>query len=226
MDALNLAAFGATPLNDDPFEYLIVPNFIRLEALGAINRDYPQIEEPGSFPLVDLEYGPAFSALMEALEGPQVQAAFEDKFRFSLKGRPKLITVRGRCAAHDGRIHTDGVSKIITALLYLNPRWEQAGGRLRLLRSAEDFEDVVVEVPPTEGTLVAFRRRDNSFHGHRPFRGPRRVIQLNWLTDQRAHRRGILRHRISAWAKRMGGVVRPHLYAPTEASHAPGSVAY
>ncbi len=54
----------------------------------------------------------------------------------------------------------------------MNPRWEQAGGRLRLLRSATDIEDVLVEVPPEEGTLVAFRRSDNSYHGHMAFDGP------------------------------------------------------
>src|SRR5262249_34372320 len=72
----------------------------------------------------------------------------------------------------------------------------------RLLRSADDIEDVVVEVPPTEGTLLAFRRTDNSYHGHLPFLGPRRVIQMNWVTSALTVRRELCRHRLSAWAKR------------------------
>jgi len=41
-------------------------------------------------------------------------------------------------------------------LLYMNPTWESAGGRLRLLKSANDNDDMILEVPPVEGTLLAF----------------------------------------------------------------------
>src|SRR5439155_15583355 len=92
---------------------------------------------------------------------------------------------------------------IITVLLYLNPQWEQAGGRLRLLRSATDLDNYFEEVPPAEGTLLAFQRTDNSWHGHKPFIGERRVIQLNWVTGQWRERFEILRHRGSAWVKRL-----------------------
>jgi len=34
---------------------------------------------------------------------------------------------------------------------------------------------MIVEVPPSDGTLVAFKRSDNSWHGHKPFSGKRRV---------------------------------------------------
>ena len=71
-----------------------------------------------------------------------------------------------------------------------------------MLRSATDLEDVVAEVPPLEGTLLAFRRSDNSFHGHKSFVGPRRVIQLNWVTSQGVLWRETLRHRLSALVKR------------------------
>ena len=53
--------------------------------------------------------------------------------------------------------------------------WEQSAGRLRLLRSATDLNDVITEVPPVAGTLLAFKRSDNSWHGHEPFGGERRV---------------------------------------------------
>ena len=43
---------------------------------------------------------------------------------------------------------------------------------------------MIMEVPPTEGTLLAFRRADNSWHGHKPFAGERRVIQFNWVTSE------------------------------------------
>ncbi len=112
-----------------------------------------------------------------------------------------MSTVRGRCQQKDGRIHTDTKSKIITVLVYLNPQWEQSGGRLRLLKGKDDIEDYAAEVPPDEGTLLAFRRSGNSFHGHKPFVGERRVIQFNWVTDSGTVWRENLRHRLSAWIK-------------------------
>ena len=32
--------------------------------------------------------------------------------------------------------------------------------------------------------MLAFKRSNNSWHGHEPFAGERRVIQFNWLTSQ------------------------------------------
>jgi Rps23 Pro-64 3,4-dihydroxylase Tpa1-like proline 4-hydroxylase len=128
-------------------------------------------------------------------------SAFEEKFGMDLSGRPTMITVRGRCWEHDGHIHTDAASKLITILIYMNPAWEDSGGRLRLLRSAHDIDDVITEVPPVAGTLLAFRRADNSFHGHKLFVGPRRVIQFNWVTNEGVVRRELRRHRFSALMK-------------------------
>jgi hypothetical protein len=216
MHALDLSAFRATPLIREPFDYLIVPGFLRQEARSAIHADYPRIESPGSFPIGQLRYGPAFKALVQTLQGDEVRAAFEEKFGIDLTGRPTMITVRGQCGPRDGRIHTDTVSKIITVLIYLNPTWEQAGGRLRLLRSAEDLEDVLVEVPPLEGTLLAFRRSNNSFHGHKPFQGQRRVLQLNWVTDRGIARRELFRHRVSAWIKKLRSLFIPGRVATAE----------
>jgi hypothetical protein len=205
MPALDLAAFRATPLTRQPFDYLVLPRFVRSEACAAINAGYPQINQPGSFPVGSLTYGPAFAEFLNTLTGPEVRQAFQEKFRLDLSDRPTMVTVRGRCGPKDGCIHTDAVTKLITVLIYMNPHWEQPGGRLRLLRSATELEDALVEVPPEEGTLVAFRRSDNSYHGHKPFTGSRRVIQLNWVTDRWTVQREILRHRVSAWMKRMLG---------------------
>ena len=210
MSVLDLEAFRATPLTREPFDYLILPGFIKPARLAAINADYPKIDKPGSFPLSEVRYGPAFAALIEELRGDRVRAAFAEKFRMDLAGRPTMVTVRGRCCERDGDIHTDAVTKLITVLLYMNPHWEQSGGRLRLLRSADDLDDVLVEVPPLEGTLLAFRRSANSWHGHQRFVGERRVVQLNWVTSQWVERRERFRHRVSALLKRVfGGAPAP-----------------
>ena len=200
---LRLDAFRATPLAIEPFPHLIVDGFIGKAALAAINADYPKLTSPGSFPVDQVTFGPAFRALLEELEGEEFREAFEEKFGFDLSGRPTITTVRGRCDPRDGKIHTDSKSKIITVLIYMNESWEEAGGRLRLLRSAHDLNDIIVEVPPVAGTMLAFRRSDNSWHGHEPFFGERRVIQFNWLTSEGNRQIAMLRHHTSASFKRV-----------------------
>jgi SM-20-related protein len=203
MDVLDLESFRVTPLEQDPYEHVVVRDFVRPEALARINADFPKVSHSGSFPLDALTFGPGFRSFTDALESGEFRSAFEEKFRFDLRERPHTITVRGYCGERDGNIHTDSVSKIITILIYLNSGWDQAVGRLRLLRSGNNIDDVAVEVPPDGGTLIAFRRSDRSWHGHLPSAGERRVIQFNWVTTQRSRQLVLLRHRLSARVKRV-----------------------
>jgi hypothetical protein len=205
LSMLDLERFRNTPLTNEPFEFLIVPEFVKPEARHAIDKDYPDVNRPGSFPLREVSYGPAFANLIEEMRSEAFRQAFEEKFSLDLTNRPDMITVRGRCSEKDGKIHTDSETKIITILIYMNSAWESSGGRLRLLRSGNNLEDVILEVPPTEGTLLAFRRSNNSWHGHRPFSGPRRVIQFNWVTSEAVVRREQNRHRLSAFIKKLRG---------------------
>ncbi len=202
---MNLDAFRATPLTHEPFEFLTVPNFLNAEACAAINRDYPKIGESGSFPVSQLSFGPAFRNLLDEMASDEFRAAFAEKFDVDLTGRPHTITVRGRCSPKDGRIQTDTKSKILTLLIYMNPEWEHSGGRLRLLKSDASLDDPIMEVPPAAGTLLAFKRSDNSWHGHKPFDGERRVIQFNWVTSDGDRRIAMLRHNLSATVKRLFG---------------------
>jgi SM-20-related protein len=206
---LSLEAFRATPLVKEPFEHLIVSGFVGPAALAAINAAYPKISTSGSFPVDQVSFGPAFQTLLDELESDAFREAFEEKFALDLSGRPTVTTVRGRCDARDGKIHTDSTSKIITVLIYMNESWEQAGGRLRLLRSANDLNDIITEVPPVAGTLLAFKRSDNSWHGHEPFAGERRVIQFNWLTSEGNRQIAMLRHHTSASFKRVLQMILP-----------------
>lgn len=206
MSAIDLESFKATALQRDPYDYLIVPGFLKSEAIKAIDGDYPDIAKPGSFPLNGLKPGPAFNALIADLEGPDMRAAFAEKFAVDLDGRPTTMTVRGHCQARDGRIHTDTESKIITVLIYMNTEeWRDSGGRLRVLRSNGDLNDYAAEVPPEAGTLLAFRRSEHSWHGHETYVGERRAIQLNWVADEAVVRREHRRHRLSAWLKSVVG---------------------
>jgi hypothetical protein len=64
---------------------------------------------------------------------------------------------------------------------------------------------MALEVPPVEGTLLAFKRSENSWHGHKPFTGERRVVQFNWVTNDEVVRREQGRHRFSATIKKIFG---------------------
>lgn len=200
---LDIGALVATTAMRDPFEYLIVPGFVRAEAVAAASRDFPHIARCGSFPLKSLRYGAAFGALVEALTSAPVAELLSEKLGVDVEGRPTMVTVRGRTGPRDGFIHTDSATKIVTMLVYLNEPWEAKGGRLRLLRSAGDLDDYAAEVPPERGTMLAFRRSDRSFHGHAPFTGERRSLQINWMTDRAVMRREELRHRFSARLKQL-----------------------
>lgn len=207
---LQIDKFRATPLKTDPFNYVVVRQFLTPEGLDAVRRDFPSVPGPGSHPPGQLEIGGSFKALMDEMLGPEFKKAVEDKFSIDLAGRPTMYTVRGFTRARDGKIHPDSETKLITVLLYLNDdAWPNDGGRLRLLRSATDLDDFVEEVEPAGGTLLVFKREDHSWHGHESFEGPRRAIQLNWVTDESVVRREQGRHGIGSAIKSLFGLGKP-----------------
>jgi SM-20-related protein len=201
---LNLAALRTATVLHDPFAHTIVDAFVPADAVAGVSQDYPRITTTGSFPLSELTYGPAFDQLVAELSGSAVRDAFSNRFDVDLARYVSIITVRGRVGSHDGSVHTDARWKILSVLLYLNPSWESAGGRLRLLRG-KNIEHTAVEVVPRWGTLLAFKRSDHSWHGHLPAEGERRVVQLNWVTSQEKADSELNRHRRSGFLKRLLG---------------------
>ncbi len=199
---IDIDAFRNTPLIPEPFPHIIVPGFVRAEAIDAIERDFPDVPLPGSFPLPTLRYGPAFADFMDAIRSEEFTEAVAEKFGIDLSDRPTMITVRGTSRAEDGQIHTDSTTKLITVLIYMNGKWESPKGRLRLLRTP-DLNDAIAEVPPDEGTLLIFKNQPNAWHGFEPFEGPRRVVQLNWVTGKSVVWREQTRHKVSAFFKRL-----------------------
>ena len=201
---LKLDTLRSTPLQRDPFEYLIIRDFIEREKLKQVLSDYPDVPGPGSHPPAGLKIAGHFKEMIDELLATSFRQAVEEKFDIDLTGRPTMYTVRGFCRARDGKIHTDSKTKIITVLLYMNDdSWESSTGRLRLLRNDSDLENYVAEVEPAGGTLLIFKRSENSWHGHHPFEGKRRAIQLNWVTDQSVVDREQGRHGFSSKIKRL-----------------------
>ena len=181
MSLINLDALRATPLQTDPYDYLVVPEFLSAGALQQVNRDYPAIESAANHALENLSYGAAFESLMEELRGPELATLLGEKFDMDLAVLPTTVTVRKFCERTDGNIHTDHKSKVITMLVYFNEHWDHPDGQLRLLRSKDDIQDYAAQVPPAGGLMIAFRRTDHSWHGHTRFVGERRMVQINYL---------------------------------------------
>lgn len=173
--------FDRTPLEHDPFDYIVVPDFVVSDAREPLVRDFPNIDGPGNFTPQELDYGPSFGGLLEELTGERFRAAFERKFDMDLSQTTPNIGIRKFCETTDGRIHTDHKTKVITLLLYFNEDWPHDGGQLRMMRSATDIEDYATEVPPLSGTMLAFRRTEDSLHGHKRFVGQRRMLQMSFV---------------------------------------------
>jgi hypothetical protein len=203
MGHLNIGKLRAARIETEPYSYVIVPGFLSAESIRVINASYPRIEKGGSFPVESLDDSMAIRDVIAELDGPEFEAAIEEKFGVSLDGRPKMFSLRGHTRAKDGQIHTDSKDKIITVLLYLNDDWKQPGGRLRILRNGHDVDDFAAEVPPDNGTLLIFKRSDTSWHGHHPFEGQRRSLQMNWMTSDASKGFHAIRHKLSAAVKKV-----------------------
>ncbi len=181
MSLIDFEALRATPLQTDPYDYLVVPAFLSASTLQQVNRDYPAIDTAANHALENLSYGPSFAALMEELQSRELATLLGEKFDMELASLPTTVTVRKFCERTDGNIHTDHKSKVITVLVYFNETWDHPDGQLRLLRSKSDIEDYAAQVPPLGGSMIAFRRTDHSWHGHTRFVGERRMVQINYL---------------------------------------------
>jgi hypothetical protein len=205
---LDVAALDAAPLRHHPFDHVLIENVIRPQHLDAILTEFPDVPGPGSHSPASLRMGEHFAALLEELEGDSVRAAIARKFAIELAGKPTVTTIRGELRASDGAIHTDSRSKLITVLLYLNRDWQPPGGRLRLLRSP-DIKDYATEIAPDAGTLLAFRRSEASWHGHAPFAGKRRAVQMSYVTKRAIAVREERRHRLATSFERIVRRLRP-----------------
>ncbi len=206
MTLIDLTAFAATPVASDPFTHVVVPGFVPQPGLDAVVGGLPTLAKGGSFPTTGLRLGDAARSLMGELEGPGFRHAVEQKFGLTLDNAPTMVTLRGQSREKDGRIHCDSVAKRVTVLLYLNPEtadWARQDGCLRLLRTPDNLDDYVVEVPPVNGTLLVFPNGPTTWHGHRQFVGPRFVVQLNWMTTDNKAKYEMRRHHVSAFMKRL-----------------------
>ena len=182
LSVLNVDAVRSAPLSRDPYSFFLGQNILAESAIDDLRRDFPAIDKPGYLAVDEVQIKGRFKQLIDELESDAFSAVLSEKFGQDLVAYPRLTTIMKRSQPKYGAIHTDGPSKVMTLLIYMNDDWSPDGpGRLRVLYDGKKFEPYAAEVPPTMGTVFAFLRSDNSWHGHEPFSGERRVVQVAWV---------------------------------------------
>jgi SM-20-related protein len=187
-------ALAAARVTQWPFRHVVGDGALAPADKGALFADFPAPRKPGFFEVETLQFGETFGQLLQDLRSDTLAEVLEERLDCPLRGKPRIIVARKWSAPKDGRPHTDGRDKLATLLVYLNEEWSASAGQLRMLESPAVDGPGSPPIPPVFGSFVAFARSDNSWHGHPPFKGERRVVQTTWLVDDDALARKTKRH--------------------------------
>ncbi len=191
-----------------PFPFVLINDVLDPARSAQVRADFPRYRGAGFFPHSRADCGPAVNTLIEDLTAPEFADRLGEHLDVErLSQYPVLVTLCRALNRRHGTIHTDSRSKIATALVYLSEDWpETSDGCLRFLANDHDIDAIVApELRPVYGALAAFKRTDNSFHGHLPFEGERPVIQIAWVVDEAARDRKSRRGRTSRVIKWLAG---------------------
>jgi len=204
------ARLAGADVRSTPFRFLIAREQLPAESAPALREDFPRYAAAGFFPYEEKDCGPSINRLIGELTRPEVASAVGATLGIDNLGQyPTLVTLCRALNKRHGTIHTDSKSKVATALLYLNESWpDTSDGCFRMLNSVDAIDDLAAaEVKPLYGNFVVFKRADNSFHGHLPYEGERRVIQVAWLTSEKEKLRKSQRGKFSRLFKKLLGAL-------------------
>ncbi len=206
LSVLNVDAVRQAQRSSEPYDWFLGSGILRQDAIDDLKRDFPDITKPGYLTVDEVQLKGTFKTLIDELESDEFSRELSKKFGIDLTPCPRLTTIMKRSQPKYGAIHTDGPSKVMTLLVYMNDEWQaDASGRLRVLYNEKDFEPYAAEVPPTMGTVFAFLRADNSWHGHQPFVGERKVVQVAWVKDADELARKKKRNKVAQFLKGIFG---------------------
>ena len=197
-----------TTVQQQPFPFMVAHGQLPDEMRGDLDRDFPRYASAGFFPYEPGDCGESVNRLVENLTSPAFARAIGERLGIeNLDHYPTLVTMCRLLNKRHGTIHTDSKSKVATALLYLNAQWpDTSAGCLRFLHRVDDIDSMAIpELVPLYGEFAVFRRCENSFHGHLPYEGERRVIQVAWLTSEEEKLRKTRRGNFSRLFKRLFG---------------------
>lgn len=202
---IDYAVIENAAVQQTPYPFFGIDNVFADESHQALLRDFPTLNDGGSFPLESIELKGELARLVDEIEGEQFRSVMAKKFDVDLSDKPIVITARGFSRQKDGRNHTDSKTKLITVLLYVNDGWESETGRLRMLNS-DDINDYAAEFSSSIGQMIAFKVTDNCWHGYQSFEGQRQSLQINYLVEERYTNQHVYRHKISAFFKKIANV--------------------
>ena len=210
-----------TTIQKEPFPFMVAHGQLPQEAYADLDRDFPRYGSAGFFPYERDECGPSINMLVDNVTSPAFAQELGKHLDIDQLDRyPTLVSLCRLLNKRHGTIHTDSRSKVATALIYLNAQWpDTSNGCLRFLGKIDDIDSLVVpELVPLYGEIAAFKRCDNSFHGHLPYAGERRVIQVAWLVSEQDKLRKTRRGRFSRGFKKLFGTLDRRLGAGRDRS--------
>lgn len=213
-----------TTIQHLPFPFMVAHGQLPDEVRSDLDRDFPRYASAGFFPYDPSDCGPSVNALIENMTSPGFAGAVGQRLGIDNLGQyPTLVTLCRLLNKRHGTIHTDSKSKVATALIYLNAQWpDTSDGCLRFLHKIDDIDSMAApELAPLYGEFAVFKRCENSFHGHLPYEGERRVIQVAWLTSEEEKLRKTRRGKFSRAFKKLLGSLDTRLGAGRDrnASH-------
>jgi hypothetical protein len=219
MRAMNVAAVlidparladSSTRVQHEPFAFVVASGQLPESARAELREDFPRYSGAGFFPYAEGDCGPSINRMVAELTSRPFADALGEKLGIPDLGTyPTLVTICRALNKRHGTIHTDSKSKVATALVYLNESWpDTSDGCFRFLNRIDDIDDLAApEIRPLYGAIAAFKRSDNSFHGHLPYEGERRVIQVAWLTSEEEKARKTQRGKLSRLFKKLFGAI-------------------
>ena len=110
-----------------PFEFAIIPRFLGAETIEGVNATFPDIKVGGSCPAESLAAGMVIKEVIEH-DSREFEEIIENKSGLSLRGRPKMYSLRAHTRAKDGKIspipQTRSSSYCCTSTASGRTRWE------------------------------------------------------------------------------------------------------
>lgn len=162
----------------DPFPHAVADGFFARDALDAVVDEFPAPFDPRWVRFENARerklqggpemWGPATHALFEAFSelAPELGEAFGigDLTMSVVGGGYHLIPPGGLLDVHtDFNRGPSGLYRRLNLLTYLNPGWQDEGGRLELW---PDGDGDPITLAPEFGRTVVFETSDRSWHGH------------------------------------------------------------
>jgi hypothetical protein len=108
MRHIQIGRLETTSVDPNPFDHVIVPSFLGLETVHAVNDTFPNSKSGGSHILKDYGPGATISDVIAELDGPEFEEAIENKVQYIAFAVSQTVLAQG-AYARPGRAHSYGL---------------------------------------------------------------------------------------------------------------------